>query len=112
MHELGITRNIVSIVGEAAAGRRVRRVTLEIGKLSGVTVAAVRFCFDIVAEGTLLQGAMLEIVEPAGRARCRACAAEFETATLWAACACGSRDLVRLQGEELMVKTMELEEAA
>jgi len=112
MHELGITRNIVGIVGDAAAGRRVRRVTLEIGKLSGVTVAAVRFCFDIVAEGTLLQGAVLEILEPAGRARCRACAAEFETATLWAACACGSRDLVRLQGEELLVKTMELEEAA
>jgi hypothetical protein len=30
--------------------------------------------------------------------------------TLYAACACGSRRLNRLQGEELKVKTMELEE--
>jgi hydrogenase nickel incorporation protein HypA/HybF len=112
MHELGITRNIVSLVAEAAAGRRVRRVTLEVGKLSGVMVDAIRFCFDLVAEGTVLEGAILEISEPAGRARCRDCAAEFDTVTLWAACSCGSRNLLRLQGEELLVKTMELEEAA
>jgi len=112
VHELGITRNIVSLVAEAASGRRVRRVTLEVGKLSGVMVDAIRFCFDLVAEGTVLEGAVLEISEPVGRARCRDCGAEFDTATLWAACACGSRDLLRLQGEELLVKTMELEEAA
>ena len=112
MHELSITRNIVAIVGEAAAGRPVRRITLEIGKLSGVMADAVRFCFDVVAEGTALQGAILEIREPEGRARCRECAAEFTIATLWAACRCGSRELDRLQGEELLVKTMELEEAA
>lgn len=112
MHELGITRNIVAIVSDAAGGRRVRRVTLEIGQLSGVMADAVRFCFDIVAQGTVVEGATLDIREPAGRASCRRCGAEFAIATLWAACGCGSRDLVRLQGEELTVKTMELEEAA
>jgi hydrogenase nickel incorporation protein HypA/HybF len=112
MHELSITRNIVAIVAEAAAGRPVRRITLEIGKLSGVLPEAVRFCFDVVAEGTALQGAALEIREPEGRARCRDCGAAFAIATLWAACGCGSRDLERLHGEELLVKTMELEEAA
>lgn len=112
MHELGITRNIVAIVSEAAAGRRVRRVTLEVGQLSGVMADAIRFCFDIVAEGTVVQGAALDILEPAGRARCRRCGDEFAAATLWAACPCGSRDVVRLHGEELSVKSMELEEAA
>ena len=33
MHELGITRNIVAIVLEEAKGRKVKRVTLEVGKL-------------------------------------------------------------------------------
>ena len=66
MHELGISRNIVAIVGEAAKGRRVRRVTLEIGKLSGVMPHAIRFSFDVVAEGTLLEGAALEIRETPG----------------------------------------------
>ena len=34
MHELALTREIVAIVCEAAHGRRVRKVTLEIGELS------------------------------------------------------------------------------
>ena len=66
MHELGISRNIVAIVGEAACGRRVRRITLEIGKLSGVMPHAVEFCFDLAAEGTAAAGAVLEIRETAG----------------------------------------------
>jgi hydrogenase nickel incorporation protein HypA/HybF len=66
MHELGISRNIVAIVGEAAAGRRVRRVTVEIGQRSGVMAHAVRFCFDVAASGTALEGAELDIRETAG----------------------------------------------
>jgi len=112
MHELGITRNIVAIVGDAAKGRSVRCITLEIGKLSGVMKDAIAFCFEAVAHGTPLQGARLEIREIEGRALCLSCGAEFVTATLFTPCACGSRQLKRLQGEELNIKTMELEEAA
>lgn len=66
MHELGISRNIVAIVGEAAKGRRVRRITLEIGKLSGVMAHALEFCFDVAAEGTSAARAVLDIRETAG----------------------------------------------
>lgn len=109
MHELGITRSIVAIVSEQAKGRKVRRVTLDIGKLSGIEAPAVRFCFDVVAEGTVLEGATLDIHEIEGRARCAACGAEFEIKTLYAPCACGARQLLRLAGEELKIRTMELE---
>jgi hydrogenase nickel incorporation protein HypA/HybF len=112
MHELGIARNIVAIVSDAAQGRKVRRVTLEVGALSGVMTDAIAFCFPIAAEGTVLEGAALDIREIEGRARCAACGTEFEMPTLYAACPCGSRKLERLQGEELNIKTMELEEAA
>jgi hydrogenase nickel incorporation protein HypA/HybF len=112
MHELGITRNIVAIVDEAAKGRHVRRVTLEIGKLSGVMSDAITFCFDVVTEGTALEGASLEIHEIEGRARCESCGSEFATDTLLATCGCGSHRLTRLAGEELNVKSMELMEAA
>lgn len=66
MHELGITRNIVAIVGEAARGRRVTRITLEVGALAGVAPGAIEFCFDVVARGTSIEGAVLEIVPRAG----------------------------------------------
>lgn len=109
MHELGIARNIVAIVGDAAKGRRVRRVTLEVGKLSGVMSDAIAFCFETVAKGTVLEGAALEIMHIEGWASCKACSAEFVTETLVATCACGSNRLTRLRGEELNIKSMELE---
>ena len=66
MHELSITRSVVAIVSEHAAGQRVMRVRLEIGRLSSVMPEAIRFCFDVCARGTALEGAELEIVELAG----------------------------------------------
>jgi hydrogenase nickel incorporation protein HypA/HybF len=66
MHELGITRNIVAIVAEAANGRRVVKVTLEIGAQAGVLSDAIAFCFDVVAKGTPVEGAVLDIVARAG----------------------------------------------
>ena len=112
MHELGITRNIVGIVSDAAKGRRVTRVTLEIGTLAGVMPEAIAFCFDTVTQGSPIDGATLEIVQIEGRARCRACGAEFRALTLFAPCPCGSRSCERLSGEELNIKSMQLEEAA
>ena len=112
MHELGITRNIVAIVADAARGRRVTRVHLEVGKLSGIMSQAIAFCFETVCKESAIEGASLVIREVDGRARCRSCGAEFDTPTLFTPCACGSRDLVRLSGEELKITTMELEEAA
>ena len=112
MHELALTCAIVEMAEEAAAGRRVARVTLVIGKLSGAMPEAIRFCFDEVARGTLLDGAALAIVEPEGRARCEGCGGEFSTPDLWTACRCGSFALTRLQGEELTIESIELEEAA
>jgi hydrogenase nickel incorporation protein HypA/HybF len=110
MHELGIARNVVAIVGEAAHGRPITRIVLEIGKLSGVLPAAIAFCFDAMADGTQAQGAHLDIREIEGRARCMACGEEFATPTLLTVCGCGSRRLVRLAGEELNVKSIEVEE--
>lgn len=66
MHELGLTRNVVSIVAEHAGGRKVRRVRLAIGPLACVERRALSFCFDLVTEGTVLAGASLEFLEAEG----------------------------------------------
>ena len=76
MHELGITQEIVDIAANHAAGGRVTRVVVEIGRLTAVLPDAVRFCFEACTEGTPIAGAELEIVEVSGRGRCRACGAE------------------------------------
>lgn len=108
MHELGITRNIVSLCGERAAGRRVSRVKLEIGRLSAVVPESIRFCFDVVIQGTALEGARLEIVEIAGRGRCRQCEQSIDVETRVFRCpSCQSREVQLLAGEELLIKEME-----
>lgn len=104
MHELGITRNIVSIVADHAEGRPVSRVVLEIGTLAGVMSDAVLFCFDVVAKGTSLEGATLEIRPIEARAHCHSCGEDFGQKTLFESCPCGSRDVDRLSGEELNIK--------
>jgi hydrogenase nickel incorporation protein HypA/HybF len=108
MHELGITHNIVAIVAEHAKGRPVSRVVLEVGTLAGVMTDAIRFCFDVVADGTPLKGATLEILRIEARGHCRTCGAEFTQETLFSPCPCGSRDIERLRGEELRIKEYEL----
>ena len=108
MHELSITESIVAAVTERMADARVRRLRLEIGRLSGVLPDSVRFCFDLVAAGTTLEGAALEIDEPSGTARCRCCGAGFETAEALPLCPCGSADVEVLGGAELRIREVEV----
>src|SRR5262245_33184736 len=108
MHELGITRNLVAICAEASGGAPVKRVTLVIGKLSAVLPDSVRFCFDVCAKGTALEGARLDIEQPEGRARCRECGRETELDVRAGRCACGSADLQIVAGEELKIREMEV----
>jgi len=108
MHELGIAQNIVSIVSEAAKGRHVQTLRLEIGKLSAVMPDAIRFCFDVCAKGTVLEGSELEIEEIEGRGECQACGDTVALNHLAGTCACGSRDIRCIAGEELNIKEMEV----
>ena len=108
MHELSIANGIVEICAERAGGVRVTRVRLEIGRLSAVLPDAVRFCFDVCARNTVLEGAALEIVETSGLARCRDCDGEVALVRLAARCACGSANLRVIAGEELKIREMEL----
>lgn len=108
MHELAITQSIVDAVTDHTAGAKVAVVNLRVGKLSGVVPDAMRFCFDMVTDGTPLHGARLDIDEPAGRAWCRRCGDDFALADLVLLCPCGSADVEVLSGRELSVMSVEV----
>ncbi|MFM2063954.1 MAG: Hydrogenase/urease nickel incorporation protein HypA [Cyanobacteriota bacterium] len=110
MHELGITQNIIAIVSENAQNKKVQRVLLEIGKLSAIMPDAIKFCFDICAQGTIVEGALLEIIEIPGMARCRQCGATFYVDKPFGICECGSVELDLITGQELNIKEIEVEE--
>jgi hydrogenase nickel incorporation protein HypA/HybF len=110
MHELGITQNIVAIVVEHSQGVKVRRIVVEIGKLSAILPEAIAFCFGICSQGTVLEQAKLEIREIPGLARCHECGTEFVLEKPFGICSCGSVNFDLIAGEELLVKEIEVQE--
>lgn len=108
MHELAIAEEIVAIVAERTGNAPVSRIVVEIGRLCAVVPDALRFCFDLATEGTIAEGARLEIVEIPGRARCRACGGDVVLERPFGRCACGGTDLDWLGGEELRIKEVEM----
>ena len=108
VHELSITQRIVDTVTHHADGSRVLAVQLSVGRLSGVVPGAVRFCFDLLAEGTPLEGARLDIEEPAGLAHCAGCGSDFTLTELVLLCACGSADVEVRVGRELRITSLEV----
>ncbi len=108
MHELSIAESVVEAVLERTGDARVTTVRLRVGRLSGVVPDALQFCFELVAAGTALEGAELEIEEPTGRAHCRNCNDDFNTNDLILLCRCGSADVEVVAGLELAVASVEV----
>ena len=108
MHELSITQSVVDAVTRRMGDAPIRRVRLEIGQLSGLVPDAVRFCFEMVAAGTTCEGALVEIDEPCGQARCRTCGRVFETGDVLTLCDCGSADVAVEGGRELRIREVEV----
>lgn len=109
MHEMALTESVVATVSEHVGDSMVRVLTLEIGKLSGVVADAMRFCFDVCAQGTALDGARLDIIETPGLAICRDCHDEVELSDRLALCECGSANLEIVGGSQLKIKQLEVE---
>jgi hydrogenase nickel incorporation protein HypA/HybF len=111
MHELSIANAVVAIACEHANGRRVARVELKVGHLRQVVPSALEFSFELVAEGTPVEGAELEIDEVPARVACRECAAESRVRDFPLACAsCSSLHVDVIAGDELFVDALELED--
>jgi hydrogenase nickel incorporation protein HypA/HybF len=106
VHELAITESLVDAVTQRLPGQRVTCVRLEIGALSGVVADSVMFCFDLVAEGTSLEGATLEIAQPPAVCHCRICGSDFEPDGPIAMCPCGSAEVTVLTGQDLKITSV------
>ncbi|HEX6458102.1 MAG TPA: hydrogenase maturation nickel metallochaperone HypA [Thermoleophilaceae bacterium] len=112
MHELSIAEAIVRIAAANAGDRRVSKVELKVGHLRQVVPSALEFAFELVAQGTPVEGAALEIEEVSAAGVCRGCGRENALAEFPFRCSrCGGLDFEVTRGEELLVEALELEEA-
>jgi hydrogenase nickel incorporation protein HypA/HybF len=110
VHELSLADAIVTIAQEHADGRRVTRVEVRIGHLRQVVPDALRFAFGLVASGTSVEGASLDVEAVPARVACRRCQSESEPREFPLSCAsCGGSDVEIVSGDELLVESLELE---
>jgi hydrogenase nickel incorporation protein HypA/HybF len=111
LHELAIAESVVRIADRHADGRWVTKVYLKVGHLRQVVPSALAFSFELVAQGTSVEGAELEIKEVPATGKCRACEAESRLESFPLQCGtCGGFDLELIAGEELYVESLEMEE--
>ena len=112
MHEMALSQSLLDLIGEharAASASRVTRVVLEIGVLSHVDPAAMSFCFDSAARGTIAENAILQICEPSGKAYCFTCEKTIQIGARGEACPdCHGYQLLVNGGEEMKLKELEV----
>jgi Zn finger protein HypA/HybF involved in hydrogenase expression len=66
MHELGLCEGILDAVERRAAGREVAGVKVRVGEALRVVEPALDQAFTLVSEGTVAEGAQIEMVEVDG----------------------------------------------
>ena len=110
MHELALSRAILENAREHAQGRRVRRISVSVGALRQVVGDSLLFHFEILAQGTVCDGAQLALRPVPARLRC-ACGEQWElTEPMFRCPRCGGAEVSVLDGEQLCVDSIEVED--
>jgi hydrogenase nickel incorporation protein HypA/HybF len=114
MHELSIACSIVETVEENLPSENARavKVSVRIGKMSGVVKDALLFCFEAAAQDTKVEGATLEIEEISVIIRCDKCNknSELNDPPILSCQYCGELSGNILQGKELELVSVEIED--
>ncbi|MCL1918795.1 MAG: hydrogenase maturation nickel metallochaperone HypA [Peptococcaceae bacterium] len=113
MHEYPVTEQIIKIASEAARehdAARVSLIRLVVGEQSGFVGDSIQMYFDILAVGTLCQGAALEMEYVKAQWICPGCDCYYVREPLSFACPqCGQDGLPSEVGKEFYVKDIEIE---
>ena len=113
MHELAVTQSILEISlrhARAAQARRITDINLVVGQFSSIVDDSVQFYWDLVAEGSIAQGAALHFHRIAGEMTCGNCGHVFHPSDRAFTCpSCGS-GIVRIsKGDEFRVDSIDVE---
>jgi hydrogenase nickel incorporation protein HypA/HybF len=113
MHEISLIENVVALVEDERRRQefsRVRTIRLQVGALGHAEPDALRFCFEAVTRGTIVDGARLEIETVLGAGRCSGCRRTVPLDDRFAACPlCGNPEVRMTAGDELRLAELEVE---
>jgi hydrogenase nickel incorporation protein HypA/HybF len=113
MHELAITQSMLDLVleqAQKAKAKRVGKINLVIGEMTGVVDRAVQFYFDFLSKGTPAEKAALNFKVVPTTARCHNCGKDFKLGEFdWTCPHCQSSNIEIVGGKELFVESIEVE---
>jgi hydrogenase nickel incorporation protein HypA/HybF len=99
---------VIDTVERHAAGRPVRVIALRVGALRQVVAPSLELYVELVARGTVAEGARLEVEHVPARLRC--CGAEWEPPGFRCPACGGGGEVVA--GDEFLVESIDVEEDA
>ena len=113
MHELSIAEKISNTIKgmcERSGWTRVRRIVLKVGHMRQVDPELLSFAFDVVAKGTVSEGAEVSVMELPIVFMCHSCGRETNSEeTVFACAGCGGTNVELRSGMELTIESMEVE---
>ena len=117
MHELSIAMSIVELAEEEIERRgnvQITAVHLKLGALSGVVKEALLAAYEMACEGTSLAGSRLVVEDLPIIVSCPSCQAHRRVSSMQLFCCaeCGTPTSEIVQGKEIEVVALEIEEWA
>ena len=113
MHEMSVTMSLLDLVlGEAtkAGASKIVGVSIVLGEMTGIIDSFVQANFELISQDTLAEGAELTFENIPRKARCRNCDHVFQpTDFQWNCPKCQSLEIEMIGGNELYVKSIEVE---
>lgn len=113
MREEGLAEAVLAAVERRAAGRPVRRAKVRAGVLLHVEPAALSRAFLMISDGTVADGAHLDVVIDPVRLTCGICDRTITSDGLLTVCpTCGGTGLAIEGGDGLVLESIQTAEAA
>lgn len=114
MHELFVAENLLTLALRHAEGEdatQIVRLNLLIGDLASLVDDSLQFYWDILSEGTIAQGASLNIIRVPGRMRCLECGADFQMRDRYdfECVVCGAHRTRVAAGDEFILESIDVE---
>ncbi|MFN3870350.1 MAG: hydrogenase maturation nickel metallochaperone HypA [Aquificaceae bacterium] len=113
MHEFSIVQSLLELLEEEATkhkAKRITRIEVIVGVLSGVEPHLLKLAFDTFKEGTVAEDSEFLVKVEKLKVWCKDCEKEYEKEELNLLCPiCGSLNTQIRGGQELLLKSIELE---
>lgn len=113
MHELSVTESLLKIAVEHAEKADAKRITdlrIVIGDLASMVDDSIQFYWDVIAQGTIAEGATLHFRRVPAELQCNTCSEKYRPTDKELICPnCQGAGARIISGEEFFLESIDVE---